>query len=164
MATTAAQRSDDDRTEAHCVTIRPGRMTGQSKQGHEVFEGISAQSVGASGLCLHVIVIPAGTRARAHLHENHESAIYMAAGEVLCWYGDRLEHQFTVHEGEMAYIPAGVPHLPINTSDTEHATCIIARTDPNEQESVVLLPELERLPHVRPLKPGVVVGLDSVRR
>lgn len=35
---------------------------------------------------------------------------------------------------------------------------------PNEQESVVLLPELERLPHVRPLKPGVVVALDSVRR
>jgi uncharacterized RmlC-like cupin family protein len=163
MATIAARHIDDVDTEDHCMTIRPGRMKGQSKQGHEVFEGISAESVGARGLCLHVIVIPAGARARAHLHEDHESAIYMAEGEVLCWYGDRLQHQFTVRKGEMAYIPAGVPHLPINTSDSEQVTCIIARTDPNEQESVVLLPDLEQLPHVRPVRSGVVVELASAR-
>jgi hypothetical protein len=42
-------------------------------------------------------------------------------------------------------------------------TTIVARTDPNEQESVVLLPDLEALGHTR-LHPGVVVELDSVRR
>jgi len=36
-----------------------------------------------------------------------------------------------------------VPHLPINLSD-KPVSAVIARTDPNEQESVVLLPELER--------------------
>jgi uncharacterized RmlC-like cupin family protein len=36
-----------------------------------------------------------------------------------------------------------IPHLPYNPSDTEPVTAIIARTDPNEQESVILLPELE---------------------
>ena len=35
----------------------------------------------------------------------------------------------------MFYIPAGVPHLPANLSD-KPATAVIARTDPNEQESV----------------------------
>ncbi|MET0640225.1 MAG: cupin, partial [Hyphomicrobium sp.] len=40
------------------------------------------------------------------------------------------------------YIPAGVPHLPINVSG-KPISAVIARTDPNEQESVVLLPELE---------------------
>jgi uncharacterized RmlC-like cupin family protein len=44
--------------------------------------------------------------------------------------------------GDLAYIPAGVPHLPINLSD-KPTSAVIARTDPNEQESVVLLPELE---------------------
>ena len=63
----------------------------------------------------------------------------------------------------MIYIPAGVPHLPINASAHEPATCIVARTDPNEQESVVLLPHLEALRHTR-LHPGVVVELDSNRR
>ncbi len=40
--------------------------------------------------------------------------------------------------------PAGMPHLPYNPSETEVATAVIARTDPNEQESVVLLPHLEK--------------------
>jgi uncharacterized RmlC-like cupin family protein len=43
----------------------------------------------------------------------------------------------------MFYIPAGVPHLPANLSD-KPASAVIARTDPNEQESVVLMPELEQ--------------------
>ncbi len=60
------------------------------------------------------------------------------------WYGDRLEHHAIVREGEMVYIPAGVPHLPANRSSAP-CTVVIARTDPNEQESVVLLPELEAL-------------------
>ncbi len=44
----------------------------------------------------------------------------------------------------MLYIPANMPHLPANLSD-KPATAVIARTDPHEQESVVLLPELEAL-------------------
>ena len=44
----------------------------------------------------------------------------------------------------MVYIPAGVPHLPANVSD-KPCVAVIARTDPNEQESVVLLPDLEKL-------------------
>jgi uncharacterized RmlC-like cupin family protein len=38
-----------------------------------------------------------------------------------------------------------MPHLPYNLSDTENCVALIARTDPNEQESVVLLPELDRI-------------------
>jgi uncharacterized RmlC-like cupin family protein len=48
-----------------------------------------------------------------------------------------------VPPGAFFYIPADVPHLPYNPSTTEEVVAIIARTDPNEQESVVLLPELE---------------------
>jgi uncharacterized RmlC-like cupin family protein len=43
----------------------------------------------------------------------------------------------------MFYIPAGVPHLPANLSDRP-CSAVIARTDPNEQESVVVMPELEK--------------------
>ncbi len=38
-----------------------------------------------------------------------------------------------------------MPHLPYNPSKTEEAVAIISRTDPNEQESVLLLPELDVL-------------------
>lgn len=159
---TSAQLRDDHQTEQHCIAIKPGGLS-RSKQGHHVFEGISAQSTGSRALCMHVVAMPPGGRARAHLHEDHESAIYMVQGEVVCWYGDRLQHRFTARQGEMVYIPAGVPHLPINASDDVQVTCIIARTDANEQESVVLLPELEALEHTRP-HVGTIVEMGSVRR
>lgn len=78
------------------------------------------------------------------MHENHETAIYVLSGVSEMWYGDSLEHHMTVKAGEMLYIPAGMPHLPANRS-AEPVTAVIARTDPHEQESVVLLPELDRL-------------------
>jgi uncharacterized RmlC-like cupin family protein len=45
--------------------------------------------------------------------------------------------------GDFLYIPAGQPHLARNVSQTEPCRVIVARTDPDEQESVVLLPELD---------------------
>ena len=40
-----------------------------------------------------------------------------------------------------------MPHLPANLSDAP-VEAVIARTDPNEQESVVVLHELDALPHL----------------
>ena len=59
------------------------------------------------------------------------------------FYGENLEQHMVINAGEFLYIPAGVPHLPYNPSATEPCTAVIARTDPNEQESVVLRPDLE---------------------
>jgi uncharacterized RmlC-like cupin family protein len=92
---------------------------------------------------MHLLTIPPGGRAKAHLHESHETAVYVLDGETVTLYGERLEHAIRSQAGDLVYIPAGVPHLPINLSD-KPASAVIARTDPNEQESVVLLPELEQ--------------------
>ena len=109
------------------------------------FAGISADNVAARGICMHLLTIPPGERAKAHLHEAHETAIYVICGEAGMWYGEKLEEHLTVRAGDFLYIPAGMPHLPYNASTTEGCTAVIARTDPNEQESVVLLPELDAL-------------------
>ncbi|HVO41838.1 MAG TPA: cupin domain-containing protein [Aggregatilineales bacterium] len=93
---------------------------------------------------MHLLTIPPRGRANAHRHENHETAIYVLAGEAEVWYGEYLTEHLTVHAGEFLYIPAGTPHLPINSSSTEACAAVIARTDPHEQESVVLMPELDR--------------------
>jgi uncharacterized RmlC-like cupin family protein len=126
-----------------CVLIRPGDSY-EGKQGLSYFAGISAESAGATGLCMHLLTIPPGGRAKAHKHEHHESAIYVISGEAEVWYGDGLREHAITRAGDFFYIPAGVPHLPANTSATEPCVAIIARTDPNEQESVVLLPELDQ--------------------
>ena len=116
-----------------------------SHQGLDYFEGVSAESAGATGLCLHRIVVPAGGRARAHLHAHHESAIYVLRGDVRMYWGEAFEHCAEVHSGDFIYIPTGVPHLPVNLSDTDDAMALVARTDPREQESVVLRPDLDAL-------------------
>jgi uncharacterized RmlC-like cupin family protein len=127
-----------------CVVIRGGEAgETRSLQGLVNFVGISVESAGAKRICLHLIVLPPGGRAHAHLHEGHETALYMTSGAVGMWYGPGLEHYVEARAGDFVYIPADMPHLPFNLSDTEGAAAIGARTDPNEQESVVLLPELE---------------------
>jgi uncharacterized RmlC-like cupin family protein len=40
---------------------------------------------------------------------------------------------------KVVFIPANTPHLPYNPSDSVPCVGLIARTDPNEQESVTLL-------------------------
>jgi len=124
-----------------CRVIRPDASY-SGKQGFDYVAGISAESTGATGVCMHLLTIAPGDRAQAHLHENHETAIYMLKGETEMFYGDGLARHIVLREGEMLYIPAGVPHLPMNRTDRP-ATAVIARTDPNEQESVVLLPHLD---------------------
>ncbi len=121
-----------------CVIIRPNsEYTG--KQGFSYFAGISSETAGSTGICMHMLVIPPGGRATPHLHEEHETTIYMISGDVGMWYGEGLKQYLTMKPGEFLYIPAGMPHLPANLSETEDAVAVLARTDPNEQESVVLL-------------------------
>jgi uncharacterized RmlC-like cupin family protein len=126
-----------------CHVVKPADAYG-GKQGLNYFAGIAAETVGSTGLCMHVVTIPPGGRAKAHLHEAHESAVYVLSGTARTWFGDRLEQFADMGPGEMMYIPAGVPHLPANIG-TGPCTAVIARTDPREQESVVLLPELDGL-------------------
>jgi uncharacterized RmlC-like cupin family protein len=123
-----------------CKVIRPDHAF-SGKQGLNYFEGVSAQSAGSTGLCMHLVTIPPGGQANAHLHEHHETAIYVLSGESEMWYGDGLREHLTVKAGEFLYIPAGMPHLPRNPSATVPCVAVLARTDSNEQESVVLLPD-----------------------
>jgi uncharacterized RmlC-like cupin family protein len=91
---------------------------------------------------LQLVTIPPGARAKAHLHAEHETAAYVLEGVIELRYGPTLERHMVIHTGEFLYIPAGIPHVPLNTSQKE-AIALLARTDPNDQENVVLLPELD---------------------
>ena len=127
-----------------CRLIHTGE-TIKGKQGLDYTVGISAESAGSQAIHMQMLTMPPGARARAHKHATHETAIYALSGVSHVWHGERLEHHSIVEAGDYFYIPADVPHLPYNPSKTETVVAVIARTDPNEQESVILLPELESL-------------------
>ena len=115
----------------------------RGKQGHLYRPAISAEAVGSHALHLQLLEIAPGEKAHAHKHESHETAIHVLSGVSGCFWGDQLEHHAIAGAGDFVYIAADVPHLPYNRSTSEPVIAVIARTDANEQESVVLMPELE---------------------
>jgi uncharacterized RmlC-like cupin family protein len=53
-------------------------------------------------------------------------------------YGPGLRNSVINEAGDFLFIPADVPHQPVNLSATEPAHAVVARSDPNEQENVVI--------------------------
>ena len=102
------------------VRVVHGTTPYTSAQGSVYSPGISAESVGARHLFLGRVTMPAGARTVAHLHEQHETAMYMLAGdEVELWTGDRLQYRALLRAGDYLYVPAGEPHVAVNRSATE---------------------------------------------
>jgi uncharacterized RmlC-like cupin family protein len=88
------------------------------------------------------MTLPPGARTRAHVHEHHETALYMS-GEVLeLWTGDELEHCDSVQPGDFIYIPANVLHVAVNRGAAP-AVFMGARNEATAQESVIMRPEMD---------------------
>jgi uncharacterized RmlC-like cupin family protein len=107
--------SQEGGKDAEIIVIRPAETTG-TKQGLPIFQGISGQNAGAK-----------------HISMNK--------GRVKTLYGEGLKKEVVNEAGDFLYIPADLPHKPINLSTTEAAEAIVARTDPDEQESVLHVAE-----------------------
>ncbi len=102
------------------------------------FVGISANTVGARGLSMNLVVIPPGASAEPHFHTGFESAVYVLKGRVETRFGAGLKESVITEAGDFLFIPPDVPHQPVNLSNTEAAQAIVVRNDPNEQEHVIL--------------------------
>jgi uncharacterized RmlC-like cupin family protein len=100
------------------------------------FIGISGQTVKATGLSMHLVVIPPRARAEPHIHIGYETGIYVLEGKVLTRWGSHLEHEVVSEAGDFLFVPPGIPHEAINLSSTEPARAVVARNDPAEQDKV----------------------------
>ena len=118
------------------VTVRPTEPI-QTKQQLPNFVGISERTAGSTGLCMHMIIIPPGGSAAPHIHDGYETALYVIKGRAKTRFGEGLSESVINEAGDFIFIPANVPHQPVNISDTDEVVAIVARNDPNEQESVI---------------------------
>jgi len=116
--------------------IRP-QAAARGRQRLDYFLGVSAETCGATGLAMHLVVVPPGAAAEPHLHDGYETAIYQLEGRVETRYGDGLERSVVTEPGDFLFVPPGVPHQAVNLSATERAVAIVARNDANEAERVV---------------------------
>ena len=122
------------------VTVRPKESI-TTKQNLPYYVGISQETAGAKGLSMNLVVIPPGGSPKAHYHKDFETAIYLLKGRVETRFGENLKESKINEEGDFIYIPPGVPHKPVNLSETEPALAIVSRNDPNEHENVVAYEE-----------------------
>ena len=89
------------------------------------------------------MALPPGGRTKAHVHEHHETALYMMSGDALeLWTGDELEHCEAVRPGDFVYIPANVLHVAVNRGAMT-AVFIGSRNEATARESMVLRPEMD---------------------
>jgi uncharacterized RmlC-like cupin family protein len=119
------------------VTVR-SPAEARSKQRLPYFVGISGATAGSRHLSLNLLVVPPGGAAEPHIHQGYETAIYQLEGRVETRYGEGLKKSVITEAGDFLFIPPDLPHQPVNLSQTEPAIGLVARNDPNEQESVVL--------------------------
>lgn len=119
------------------ITVRP-QGSHVTKQQLPYFEGISSRTAGSKHLCMHLVIIPPGGKAVAHYHDGYETVIYIIQGKAETRFGHNLEQSCLNEAGDFIFIPPDLPHQPVNLSDTEQLIAVVARNDPNEQESVVI--------------------------
>ena len=117
------------------VAVRPDRAV-STHQRLPYFIGISDLTAGASGLSMHLVVIPPGARSEPHLHLDHEAAIYVLEGRVETFFGPGLTESVISEAGDFLYIPPDVPHLAVNLSSTEAARAIVSRNVAAEQDKI----------------------------
>lgn len=133
---TAASEAKRVPATTEIITVRPDHSV-MTLQRLPYFVGVSKQTTGATGISMNLVVIPPGGQADPHYHRGYETAIYLMQGRVETRYGDKLEKSVVNVAGDFLFIPPGVPHQPVNLSDSEPALAIVARNDAAEQESVV---------------------------
>ncbi len=122
--------------ESKVQNVRPDREV-MTRQRLPYFIGISGHTVHATGLSMHVVVIPPGGRSEPHIHVGYETGIYVLEGTVCTRWGTALEHEVVSQPGDFLFVPPGVPHEAINLSATEPARAVVARNDPAEQDKVL---------------------------
>jgi uncharacterized RmlC-like cupin family protein len=122
-------------TEPAVAVVRSGR-TERSDQGLPTFVGISDRTAGAQAISMRLIVVPPGGAAEPHSHVGFETAIYMIKGRVETRYGPGLRQAVITEMGDFLFIPAGVPHQPVNLSASEEAIAVACRDDPRQHEDV----------------------------
>lgn len=113
------------------------------RQGADYQPGVSAETAGSQVMWLGLMTLPPGARTKAHVHEHHETALYMMSGDAVeLWTGDDLEHCDGVRPGDYVYIPANVLHVAVNRGAAP-AVFMGSRNEATAQESLVLHPGMD---------------------
>jgi uncharacterized RmlC-like cupin family protein len=115
MTILEATNTDNSIIAPNKALVVKSRAGYRAEQGGDYEPGVSAETVGSKSLWLGMITLPPGKRTRAHVHEHHETALYMLSGdEMELWTGDQLQYRHMVRPRDYIFIPANMLHVAVN--------------------------------------------------
>jgi uncharacterized RmlC-like cupin family protein len=123
--------------------IRPGEAF-VGKQGVAYPLRVTRETAGTRNVCVAVLPMQPGMRAKVHYHNEIETIACLIEGECAVFYGDQLEHRALLHAGECLYLPADIPHAPFNQSGAP-CTWVVTHSAADDQEGIIMMPELDAL-------------------
>ena len=121
--------------------VKPGTKY-EGAQGVTYDAGVSRHTAGSEKVCMNVLPMPSGAKAKPHFHKGIETIAYMAEGECTVFHGSTLEHQTVVRQGEQIFIPEDVPHAPCNLSD-KRCVWIVVHSSGDDQDELIRTENLD---------------------
>ncbi len=93
-------------------------------------KGINVKTVENPGLQMHRVTIPPGARNQRHYHLQSDAGMFLLKGHLKIFFGADHEMEGTLaREGDFIFVPAGVIHGFMNTSDTEAAELVTTKNN-----------------------------------
>jgi uncharacterized RmlC-like cupin family protein len=116
----------------------------EGRQGFTYLAGLTGATAQSRAISMTVLALPPGARAKTHLHEGIETAVYVLEGEVEMYFGSRLGEHLAARAGDFVYIPPDTAHRVMNRSDAR-CRALVAHTSADDQAGIVLLPDLDAI-------------------
>lgn len=136
---------DESNPHGHWKIIQTGTFaTEVTPQGHQNIPGINDKTAGSTQIAANLVVMSPGAKAKGHVHNDHETIIFVLEGWSVTFMGPAMEPT-TQGPGDFLFIPKGVEHLPANLSSTDPVIGLVCRADPKFYESLELLPHLDAI-------------------
>lgn len=118
------------------VTLRTPAAEVGTRQALPNLRGITHFTAGAKNISMNLVIIPPGGKSVPHVHRDCETAIYVLQGRIDTRYGKGLKFSEINETGDFVYIPANLPHQPVNLSATHEARALVAHSAGDDQLSV----------------------------
>ena len=93
---------------------------------------VDKESVGSEKLWFGRVTCPPSSNSGPHHHGEAETAGHMLSGDrIRVYYGKNYEKFIEVQPGDYLFVPARIPHIEVNMSDTIEAEFVTARSPGN---------------------------------
>jgi uncharacterized RmlC-like cupin family protein len=115
---------------SHIHIVHPtefDRATAQTP-GSERQAAVSAAQAVDTKLWAGLFVVEPGARTSVHHHGEQETIAYVLTGECAVHRGEHGEFSATAQAGDFIHVPAWLPHMEVNRSETQSFCWVVVRS------------------------------------